>query len=441
MDTHDAEAAPRSQPTTQLARSSARPLGAIIRITGAPAAPATLPLTEGSCIIGAGQDATIIVDDRAVSRRHAQLTLQPDGIAVEDLGSSNGIHYMGQRIERAVLSYGTRLRIGSATIAIDLDPSYRDEGGRLPSYGGLLGNSPAMQRLFGLLARLEGSLVNVLIEGESGVGKELVGRAIHQGSAAQGGPLVSVNCGAVGGELVRSELFGHQKGAFTGATKARAGAFDAAHQGTLFLDEVGELPLAVQPMLLRTLETSEVKALGADTPHRVSVRIIAATNRNLAADVEAGRFREDLYYRLAVVKLTIPPLRERRDDIPLLAQELAHQCGAGPLPESIIEELQGRPFKGNVRELRNAVQAFLAVGEMPETRTSSTHLEPALRASLDLAGSFVEQRDQLVSTFTRVFLTELLNATDGNLTEAARRCGLERSYLGKLARRHGVLPR
>ncbi len=288
---------PREHATAAVRRESLAPLGALVRVMGASAAPHESRLSKGSLVIGAGQDADIIIADPAVSRRHAELSLRPDGIAVNDLGSSNGTFYLGQRIERAVLSFGARLQIGSATIALDLDAAALDLGIRLGNaYRGLLGSSPAMRKLFAILARLEGSLVNVLVEGESGVGKELVARAIHEGSSVAAGPMVTVNCGAMGRELVLSELFGHKKGAFTGASDTRHGAFDAADGGTLFLDELGELPLDVQPVLLRALETGEVKRLGDDSAHQVSVRVLAATNRDLAADVEAGRFREDLFF-------------------------------------------------------------------------------------------------------------------------------------------------
>jgi len=414
-------------------------LGAVIRVTGATASPAELRLTDGGCVIGAGADADIIVDDRAVSRQHARLELCADGVAVSDLDSRNGIFYLGQRIERAVLSFGARLQIGTAEVAIDLDTSALEQGEEhsRPVYRGLVGLSAAMRRLFSILARLEGATVPVLIEGESGVGKELVARAIHQGSSLSAGPLVAINCGAIRRELVQSELFGHKKGAFTGASDDRKGAFDAADGGTLFLDEIGELPLDVQPALLRTLELGEVKPLGVDRTHQVRARAIAATNRDLAADVEAGRFREDLYFRLAVVRVRVPALRERPEDIPLLAAEMARQAGAGELPRNVVQQLSQRDYKGNVRELRNAVLAYLAIGVLPDAAKQANLLELALRQAVDTSAPFAEQRDQVLDLFTRVYLEQLLREA-GNLTEAARRCGLERSYLGKLARKHGV---
>src|SRR6185503_10855221 len=207
-------------------------------------------------------------------------------------------------------------------------------------YRGLVGVSAAMRRIFAILLRLEGSLINVLIEGESGVGKELIARALHEGSSVHEGPLVIVNCAALGRELVLSELFGHRKGAFTGAVEARKGAFEAADGGTLFLDEIGELPLDVQPMLLRALESGEAKPLGENAPRKVRVRVVAATSRDLEQEMQAGRFREDLYYRLAVVKLTIPPLRERPEDVEVLAQRFASAAGLGALPPEVIERLE-----------------------------------------------------------------------------------------------------
>jgi len=407
-------------------------------VTGATATPSELRLADGGCVIGAGADADIIVDDQAVSRRHAELELCTDGVAVRDLGSRNGIFYLGQRIERAVLSFGARLQIGTAEVAIDLDTATLElEEHNRPVYRGLVGLSAAMRRLFSILARLEGATVPVLIEGESGVGKELVARAIHQGSALADGPHVAINCGAIRRELVQSELFGHKKGAFTGASDDRRGAFDAADGGTLFLDEVGELPLDVQPALLRALELGEVKPLGDDLTHQVRTRIVAATNRDLAADVEAGRFREDLYFRLAVVRVRVPALRERPEDIPLLAAEMARQAGAGELPKEVIQQLSQRDYKGNVRELRNAVLAYLAIGVLPDAARQDGLLELALRQAVDTSAPFAEQRDQVLDLFTKVYLEQLLREA-GNLTEAARRCGLERSYLGKLARKHGV---
>ena len=262
-----------------------------------------------------------------------------------------------------VVTPGAMLQIGSTTVAVELDRRVLagDAPLGLAGFRGMVGSSAAMQALFARVARLDGSLLPILLTGETGVGKELVARALHEGSRVADGPFVAVNCGALARELVASTLFGHKKGAFTGATDARKGAFGAADGGTLLLDEIGELPLELQPALLRALETGDVVPVGEDVPRQVAVRVVAATNRDLEAEVRAGKFREDLYYRLAVVTLAVPPLRERLDDVPLLGELFARQEGA-PLPADVLEG-RASPVAGNVRELRNAVR-WVALGQV-----------------------------------------------------------------------------
>ncbi|MEP7121804.1 MAG: sigma 54-interacting transcriptional regulator [Byssovorax sp.] len=418
------------------------PLGALVRVVGARAQPMQRALGAGSCVIGAGPTADVIVDDPAVSRAHVELSLVPEGVAVRDLGSRNGTFYLGQRVEKITLTLGSRLRLGEGVelwIEPDLEALRGAPEGASPGYRGLVGSSPAMRRLYAMLARLEGSLVNVLLEGESGVGKELFARALHEGSSVSEGPLVVVNCAALGRELVQSELFGHRKGAFTGATEARRGAFEAADGGTLFLDEVGELPLEVQPMLLRALEAGEVKPLGGNEARRVCVRIVAATNRDVDEELRSGRFREDLFYRLAVVRLAIPPLRERPDDVAPLAQRFAAAVGLGALPAEVIDRLKGLAWPGNARELRNVVQAYAALGVLPEApRVEADALEIVLRQLVDPTSSYQSQKEAFTDRFARVYLELLLARAGGNQSEAARVSGVERSYLGKLLVKHGV---
>ncbi|MEO6418049.1 MAG: sigma 54-interacting transcriptional regulator, partial [Polyangiaceae bacterium] len=325
-----------------------------------------LRLAEGKCTVGSGSKCDLVIDDPAVSRSHAELSLVPEGVLVRDLDSRNGTFYLGQRITKAVLTPGTRISLGGALLSIDLDEEHLLHTATVGHtlFRGMTGTSPAMLRLFTTISRLDGSLVPVLVLGESGVGKELVTRAIHEGSRVANGPFVPVNCGAASRELVASTLFGHARGAFTGAVSARKGAFQAAEGGTLFLDEIGELPLDVQPMLLRALETGEIQPLGEDTPRKVSVRVVAATHRDLGERVRSGQFREDLYFRLAVVTLHVPSVRDRKEDIPVLARAFARQEGATDLDDDVLAELSNRPFPGNVRELRNAVLAYLALGNL-----------------------------------------------------------------------------
>ena len=435
---------PRHTETTQMTPRRRRvPLGVIIRVVSGASAPAEHHLETGSCIIGAGKDADLIVEDRAVSRRHVRLTLAPEGVELQDLDSRNGTFYLGQRIGSMVLGLGSRFRIGGTELSLEPDPSsLTTVPSELRGYHELIGASPVMMQLFGLLTRLEGTLVNVLVEGESGVGKELVAQALHRGSSIANGPFVVVNCGAIGRELILSELFGHRKGAFTGANEHRTGAFDAADGGTLFLDEIGEMPLDMQPVLLRALESGEIKPLGETASHHVKVRVVAATNRDLRNSVSQGEFREDLYYRLAVVKLTVPPLRDRLGDIPALVARFAANAGANELPQDIVEQLQRHDWPGNVRELKNAVMAYLAIGTLPTSPVPSGGvLELALRQNVDESRPYQQVKDDFIAVFSKVYFSKLMLATNGNQTEAARISGIDRSYLGKLLTKYGVKKR
>jgi transcriptional regulator with GAF, ATPase, and Fis domain len=393
-------------------------------------------------VIGAAPTNDVVITEPTISRRHVELSLVPEGVSVRDLGSRNGTFYMGQRLQSMVLGLGARIRIGTADIALDADTDALAEGKihDKDSYRGIVGSSLAMRRLFASLVRLEGSLVGVLVEGESGVGKELIARALHEGSPVAGGPLVTVNCGAIPRELVASELFGPKRGAFTGAVEARRGAFENADGGTLFLDEIGELPLEVQPMLLRALETGDIQPVGGERPHQVRVRIVAATHRNLEEEATSGAFRHDLYYRLAVVKLRVPPLRERTDDIEPLALRFATAAGLQELPASILERLKGRTWPGNARELRNAVQAYAALGVLPEPSGSRGGiLDLCLADFVDAKRPYGELKEELGDRFMRVYLQALMKEVSGNQTAAARLAGLDRTYLGRLLVKHGLL--
>jgi DNA-binding NtrC family response regulator len=409
-------------------------------VIGARAAPAVFRLGAGRCVLGAGAGADVVVQHDTVSRAHVELELVPEGVVVRDLDSRNGTFYLGQRLSKMMLGLGSRIRLGAVEVALDADVESLASGpAESPGgYRGLLGRSPAMQRLFTILVRLEGSLANVLVEGESGSGKELIAQAIHEGSCVRG-PLVVVNCGAIARELVLSELFGHRRGAFTGALDDRTGAFENAHDGTLFLDEAGELPLDAQPALLRALEAGEVRPVGANDVRKVKVRVIAATNRDLAEDVRAGRFREDLYYRLAVVKLTVPPLRERPEDIAELARHFAAAAGLPSLPDEVVERLREQPWPGNARELRNAVQAYLAIGALPGAGTPATgELDVAIRKVIDVQKPYADLKEEFLERFTKAYLELLIASTGGNQSEAARVAGIDRGYLGKLLVRYGV---
>ena len=425
---------------TLVRETQARPLGALIRVLEGRAKPATFRLGQGACVIGAGAGADIVIDEPTVSRQHASFEICAEGVRVTDLGSRNGTFYLGNRVEKITLSLGARLKVGTATIAIDADGESLKSAAVHPEdeYRGIVGPSLVMRKLFALLARLEGSLVTALVTGESGVGKELFAHALHDGSPVSEGPLVVVNCGAIPRDLVASELFGHKRGAFTGAVDSRKGAFASADGGTLFLDEIGELPLDLQPVLLRALETGEVRPVGGE-PTKVRVRVVAATNRDLGEEVKSGRFREDLFYRLAVVRIHVPPLRERLEDIEPLARRFARAMNAKDVPEEIIAALRGRSFPGNVRELRNVVSAWVALGVLPEQeRTMGGELERVLADLVEVGRPYADQKEHVAEVFTRVYLQALLAHTNGNQTSAAKLAGLDRSYLGRLLVKHGL---
>jgi len=309
----------------------------------------------------------------------------------------------------------------------------------LNGYGELRGTSSCMRELFSQLRRLEGSRVNLLVCGESGTGKELIARGVHENSPVREGPFIAVNCGALDRQLARSELFGHQRGAFTGAIRAQVGAFEAAEGGTLFLDEVGELPIDVQPVLLRALELRRITPVGSSEERALDVRLICATNRNLATAVQNGSFREDLYYRIAVVQVTAPPLRQRSEDVSVLAGHFARRLGVQALPVHVLDDLAGRDWPGNVRELRNAVEAYTALGVVPSASLpAQREIDVAMEGFVDPTKPYAAQRNEVLQRFTRVYLERLLRRTRGNQSEAARISGLERSYLGRLMDKLGL---
>jgi DNA-binding NtrC family response regulator len=308
----------------------------------------------------------------------------------------------------------------------------------------LWGRSTAMRRLFALAGRVAASDVTVLIEGETGTGKDALCEALHQASTRASGPLIVVDCGAVPPNLFESELFGNEKGAFTGADRARAGAFEEADGGTLFLDEIGELPLQLQPKLLRVLEAREVRRIGSAQPRKINVRVIAATNRDLREEVNRGTFRQDLYFRLEVMRLRVPPLRERPDDIPVLAEHFRTLAKPGdaapPFSDETLRNFVAHPWPGNVRELRNAVERLTVLDDMPFTTPTAADVDDGSGGGepVDIRVPFKEAKNALTDRFERRYLTAMLEATAGNISEAARRAGIDRVYLLRLMGRYGL---
>jgi two-component system, NtrC family, response regulator len=400
-------------------------------------------LAAGKFRIGSSQSNDLAIEDLAVSRQHLEITVTELGIHVRDLGSKNGTFYRGSRIEAADLPIaGGILTLGETEIAIfpadapsDLAPSPRERLCRL------VGKSERMRLLFARIERIAASNATVLIHGETGTGKELVAEALHELSARRAHPIEVVDCGAIPRELIESELFGHTKGSFTGAVADRQGAFERADGGTLLLDEIGELEIALQPKLLRVLETGQVRPVGAERTITVDVRVIAASHRELPAEVREGRFREDLFYRLAVIHLDVPPLRERLEDVPLLVESFLGELGAPPLSASALRILERYEWPGNVRQLRNVLDRAVALSgggpiaiteadlDLPSAYTSPAQL---------LALPYKEAKEEVVARFTRDYLEALLARNQGNVSAASREAKVDRNWIVALARRYGV---
>jgi DNA-binding NtrC family response regulator len=394
--------------------------------------------------VGTAEGNDLVLGDSTVSRYHLELTRRPDGILVSDEGSLNGSYLGAARLERALVPPGTVLRLGRTSLKIGEGPSVTLEVHGTDALGALRGRTPVMRRLFHRVERAAQGDAAVLLVGDSGTGKELIARALHDQGPRAAAPMVTVDCGALSPTLVASELFGHERGAFTGADRQHVGAFERAHGGTLFLDEIGELPPALQSTLLGVLERRRFRRLGGTKDVAVDVRVVSATHRDLRAEVNAGTFRLDLYYRLAVVVMKVPPLRERAEDIPLLVEHFLREAGHdGPVDELISQaamtQLASYRWPGNVRELRNLVEATVAMGETPQLPTDSgTHPagEPGDLIGQLLGLPYKDARGTLLGEFERRYLTHLLQRTKGNVSSAAREARMDRSHLIDLIARH-----
>ncbi len=357
----DADAAPLAGRTTLRPSGDAPPCAAARVRIRARGHERVVAIEGDALTIGKDLSNDLVLDDPFVSARHARLERHRGRWRVRDLASTNGTVLAGVRVTEAELPEGAPLALGDSEILLEGAPAPRVAPPA--AFEGLVSGDPAMQQLFGLVERVAPSEVAVTVLGETGTGKELVARALHRLSGRRDRPFIPVNCSAIAESLIESELFGHERGAFSGAERLRKGAFEEADGGTIFLDEIGELPLELQPKLLRTLELGEVKRVGASRPITVDVRIVAATHRDLRAQVRAGRFREDLYYRLCVVPVTVPPLRARRGDVRALAEHFLARAAPHGLALRFTEEalarLEGSAWPGNVRQLRNVVQRAL----------------------------------------------------------------------------------
>ncbi len=428
------------------------PEGAILAVVSGPSRGETLRLpgeVGGAITIGKTRQNDLALDDPSVSRRHAELRRTALGLEIIDLESTNGTHIGGARIRSALVEPGTIVRVGDVELLVAVElanvvipPSDEER------FGFAVGKSLPMRRIFGVLERIAKTNASVLIHGETGTGKDALARSLHMKSKRADGPFEVIDCGAIASTLIESELFGHERGAFTGAVAARAGAFERANGGTLFLDEIGELALELQPKLLRVVEARELRRLGGNKTTSVDVRIVAATTRDLRREVARGAFREDLYFRLAVVPMEVPPLRARLDDLPLLVKQLLRDLGLDvEVTREVLALLRTYDWPGNVRELRNVVEraahvtpgATLELVDFPPQRAGALGDDDLVRADFEADATYRESKARYEAAFERRYVKWLLDRFAGNISAAARSVKMDRNHLTDLARKHGLV--
>ncbi len=407
---------------------------------------------QGRSIEGGGEEIAIgtadandlVLTDASVSRHHIAIAPASRGHSLRDLGSTNGTQINGVLIERAYLAPSAVISIGATRLKFE---AVAGDGCAAISndsrWGRALGASDAMRRIFAMLPKLAESDATILLEGETGTGKGLIASAIHEASPRANGPFIVVDCGSIPPSLIESELFGHEKGAFTGATSARLGAFEAAKGGTVFLDEIGEMPLDMQPKLLRALEEKKVKRIGGNEQIKLDIRVIAATNRDLRLEINRGQFRSDVYYRLNTFRLRVPPLRERRDDIALLTSHFYEQLArdGGQPPAELIQDFARHDWPGNVRELRAAVERTVLLGDpgvWREISEESPVAVPREDQRFVEGTSFRAAKERAVAEWEREYLRSVIDHHDGNLSRAARAVRMDRNHLRELLVRHRV---
>ena len=400
--------------------------------------------------IGTADGNDLVLVDRTVSRFHCELLVRGNTIIIRDCGSTNGTLIDGVRVREAEIPPGTLVRIGGSAFRVELgdEPAFVEVSGRT-AFGELVGASVEIRRVYAILERLAHTDATVLVQGETGTGKDVLARSLHAASPRAQQPFVAVDCGAIPEHLVESELFGHVRGAFTGATSDRKGVFEEADGGTLFLDEIGEMPVALQPKLLRAIESRSIRRVGGSGARTVNVRIVAATNRSLSSSINEGSFREDLYYRLAVVELRLPPLRARPGDIPVLASHFFRMFAGDQvkLPGEFLAGLVGRAWPGNVRELRNYIERSVSLGTIvPGPSDPTTPAPPpgghvpagSIESFVALHLPLKEARRAWTKSFELVYVRTMLKLVGGNVTRAAERAGVSRRFLQRMVARLGI---
>jgi two-component system, NtrC family, response regulator HydG len=403
-------------------------------------------------LVGKSEACELRLQDPSVSRRHVALEIIDRRLRVTDLDSTNGTFVDGIAFGVAHLTGGETIRLGSTAIAVTRgDPTPVTILTAAQRFGSTLGASIAMRRLYPLCERLAATDLPIIIEGETGTGKEQLAESIHQMSPRAAGPFIVFDCTAIAPSLIESELFGHEKGSFTGSVRSHRGVFEQAAGGTLLIDEIGDLPLELQPRLLRAIERMEVRRIGGDRPIAIDLRVIAATRRDLDRMVQLGRFRDDLFHRLAVARVELPPLRERQGDVALLARHFWAAQGGDPdhLPATLLQEWEDYPWPGNARELRNAVARRLALGDLapsgPPSNPSPSQPPPGrpgkaaiatggdpIAAVLSMELPLTEARQRIVDELERRYVAHALETHGGNVTRAAAASGVARRYFHRL---------
>ena len=406
-------------------------------------------------IVGRNAACQLVLDDAKVSAVHAEFVATEHGVRVRDLGSRNGTFAGGVRVGDIYLLSAGKLRLGETEIQFEPARPERITVPAIPAFGPLVGQSPVMRAIFDRLGKVAPTDLTVLITGETGTGKELVAQAIHLHSSRAKKPFVVVDCGSIPPTLAEATLFGHERGAFTGAVDKRLSPFQEADGGTIFLDELGELPLEVQPKLLRALAERRIKSVGGNLYKEVDVRVLAATRRDLVRAVNAGSFRSDLYFRVAQVKIELMALRQRLEDIPVLVRRMLKDLGDESAYErvsnSTLERLMRHDWPGNVRELRNAVAVAHALaadaeeidiaahlGALSETPQASPTGGPSSGFASYKGRQFQEAKREVLTRFEREYFAALSEEAKGNVSEMARRAGMERAHVRAYLRRHGI---
>jgi DNA-binding NtrC family response regulator len=409
-------------------------------------------------IVGRNANCQVVLDDAKISAVHAEFIATERGVRVRDLGSRNGSFVGGVRVGEVYLIAATKLRVGDTEIAFEPVRPERITVPTIPTFGPLVAQSAGMHAIFEKLSKVAMTDLTVLITGETGTGKELVAQAVHLASARAKKPFVVVDCGSIPPSLAEATLFGHERGAFTGAVDRRLSPFVEADGGTIFLDELGELPVDVQPKLLRALAERRIKSVGGSSYREVDVRVLAATRRDLVRAVNSGAFRSDLYFRVAQVRVEMPALRQRLEDIPVLVRKMLKDLGDESAFERVsnttLERLMRYDWPGNVRELRNAVAVAFALSSEGEEVDIAAHLgaltEAPAASPAPLVGGggsgssmfkgkpFQEAKREVLARFERDYFSALSDEAKGNVSEMARRAGMERAHVRTYLKRHGI---